>query len=128
MLFGLGVRGAHASPKELIKDLELSSSLEELLIKLFKPDFKQRATAFDLLPAAFLRNEDPVFMQRLGIATVPKGSSNHPITSETTGRRRESIAAPATSRYRTDFVEAGRLGRGGFGEVSTTWTLHSFLL
>ena len=125
MLFGVGVRGAHASPKDLIKNLELSPSLDELLVEVFKSDFKQRATAFDLLPAAFLRNEDPVFMQPLGTATVPKGFFNHPIKSKTTGRRPESTAV---SRYRTDFVEAGRLGRGGFGEVSTFGTLRSSLL
>ena len=128
MLFGVGVRGGHASPKDLIKNLELSPSLEELLVKVFKSDFKQRATAFDLLPAAFLRNEDPVSMQPLGSVTVSKGFLNHPMKSETTSRRRDSTATPATSRYRTDFVEAGRLGRGGFGEVSTFGTLRSFFL
>lgn len=117
MLFGLGVQGLHASPRDLIRNLELSPSLEDLLDRIFKAKTKQRATAFDLLPAAFLRSDDPVIVQPSGPASVQGRYENQQIVSGIALRRRESAAAPVVSRYRSDFVEAGRLGRGGFGEV-----------
>ena len=85
--------------------------------KTFKPDFQRRATAFDLLPAAFLRSEDPAIVQPVRPASLPRPFGTERSASDGTRRRRESTAAPVASRYKTDFVEAGRLGRGGFGEV-----------
>lgn len=117
MLFGLKVLSSYASPRRLIQTLELSPSLNELLDKQFRTDFKQRATTFDLLPAAFLRSEDPVLAQVSAPASHSTGHEKHRIIGELARRRRESAKTLASSRYRSDFVEAGRLGRGGFGEV-----------
>ena len=117
MLFGLKVLNSYASPKVLIQTLQLSPSLNELLDKQFRSDLNQRATTFDLLPAAFLRSEDPVLAQVWAPALHSTGHETHRITGEMAHHRRESTTKVATSRYRNDFVEAGRLGRGGFGEV-----------
>ena len=117
MLFGLKVISSYASPRGLIQTLKLSSSLHELLDKQFRPDFKQRATTFDLLPAAFLRSEDPVLAPVSAPASHSTGHEKHRITGQMARRRSEAVPKFASSRYRSDFVEAGRLGRGGFGEV-----------
>ena len=97
-----------------MQTLQLSPSLYELLDKQFKSDFNQRATTFDLLPAAFLRSEDPVLAQVSAPALHHETYRN---SGELAYHSREPAPALASSRYRDDFVEAGRLGRGGFGEV-----------
>ena len=117
MLFGLKVLSSYTSPRGLIQTLELSPSLNELLNKQFRPDINQRATTFDLLPSAFLRNEDPVLAPVSAPALHSTGHEKHRIIGEMARHRRESATKLASSRYRNDFVEAGRLGRGGFGEV-----------
>ena len=117
MLFGLKVLSLYASPKSLIQTVKLSPSLQELLDKQFRSDFKQRATTFDLLPAAFLRSEDPVLAPVSEPGSHSTGHERHRIVGEMARRPRESAPKFASSRYRSDFVEAGRLGRGGFGEV-----------
>lgn len=117
MLFGLGVQSLHPSPKELLQELELSQSAEELLEKMFKTDHKRRPSAFELLPSAFLRNNDPLeqLPSLQSSFKPPAALKTSPSTSKR--RRRESANTPVTSRYHDDFVEAGRLGRGGYGEV-----------
>ena len=117
MLFGLGVQGLHSSPKGLLENLELSQSLEEFLDKIFRTDHKRRPSAFELLPSAFLRNNDDVFAQTVLPQLARETSASVTNTSSAPRRRRESTTVPTTSRFRDDFVEAGRLGRGGYGEV-----------
>ena len=117
MLFGLKVHSLHPSPRDLIDDLELSQSLEQLLDQIFKPDHRRRPSAFELLPSAFFRNNDPI------LAQPPSAQPSHGETvlrrtsSDVPRWRRESTTTPSASRYKNDFVEAGRLGRGGYGEV-----------
>ena len=117
MLFGLKVQSVHQSPRNLIHDLTLSVSFGELLDQIFKPDHRRRPSAFELLPSTFFRNNDPILSQP---------QSSNPPDAETAARRkpadtprwrRESTTAPSISRYKNDFIEAGRLGRGGYGEV-----------
>ena len=117
MLFGLDVQGLHSSPKSLLENLELSRSLEEFLDKIFKSDYKRRPSAFELLPSAFLRNNDEILAQT-ALPQLGRETSNSATDSSLAPRRRrESTTVPATSRFKDDFVEAGRLGRGGYGEV-----------
>lgn len=95
----------------------MTKSLTALLSQMFQNDPKKRPTAWDLLHFEFFRNddqlleEDPAFSAIFGDAATSDGKGLQPHHF-----RRESITAPQ-SRYAKEFVEDGRLGRGGFGEV-----------
>ncbi|KAI9741801.1 MAG: hypothetical protein M1834_000187 [Cirrosporium novae-zelandiae] len=110
MAFGVDILRTYASPTSLINSLDLSESFESIVREIFRSDPKRRPTAFDLLPFEFLRNDEPPLDQSetptsAAIAVVPRS-------------RHDSIPIGSNpSRYQNDFVEAGRLGRGGFGEV-----------
>ncbi|KAF2868375.1 kinase-like protein [Massariosphaeria phaeospora] len=115
MLFGLDVPQKYNSPKELSDARGCSEPLQEILRNFFKPDPKKRPSAFDLIPSEFLRNEVPVYER----PPTPM-RSRHSSTSLSTYRlRRESSAGIGGlfSRYASDWVEQGRLGKGGYGEV-----------
>ncbi|KAF2272310.1 kinase-like protein [Westerdykella ornata] len=115
MLFGIDAPQKYNSPKDLSDSLGCSESLQEIMRKFFKPDPKKRASAFDLIPSEFLRDDVPVYEQPL----TPM-RSRHSSTSLAAGRqRRESSVGigGGFSRYASDWVEAGRLGKGGYGEV-----------
>ena len=109
--------GSHASPVHLINYIQLSASLEELLSRMFQAAAKQRATAFDLLPAAFLRNDDPAIIESARPVSDPDNTGAEGSKPGSARFPRESAPANIVSRYKSDFLEAGRLGRGGFGEV-----------
>ncbi|XP_014553900.1 hypothetical protein COCVIDRAFT_106435 [Bipolaris victoriae FI3] len=115
MLFGLDVPEKYNSPKDLSDILGCSESLQEILRKFFKPDPKKRHSAFDLIPSEFLRDDVDVYER----PRTPVRSRN---SSTSLGRyrlRRESSSGmvPTYSRYSNDWVEQGRLGKGGYGEV-----------
>ena len=117
MAFGLNVLNEHQSPNSLIEELKMSKSLTALLRQIFQSDPKKRPSAWDLLHFEFFRNDDQLLEENHTISSIPgkafisdgKGSQLHHL-------RRESSALPQT-RYAKEFVEDGRLGRGGFGEV-----------
>jgi len=115
MLFGLDVPQKYNSPKDLSDARGCSEPLQEMLRKFFKPDPKKRPSAFDLIPCEFLRDDVPVFEQ-----PPSPMRSRHSSTSLAAYRlRRESSSGigGAFSRYASDWVEQGRLGKGGYGEV-----------
>jgi translation initiation factor 2-alpha kinase 4 len=115
MLFGLDAPQKYNSPKDLSDARGCSQPLQEILRKFFKPDPKKRPSAFDLIPCEFLRDDVPVYEQ-----PPTPGRSRHSSTSFALSRlRRESSTGHggAFSRYASDWVEAGRLGKGGYGEV-----------
>lgn len=115
MLFGLDVPQKYNSPKDLSDARGCSEPLQEILRKFFKPDPKKRPSAFDLIPCEFLRDDVPVYEQ----PPTPM-RSRHSSTSLIAYRlRRESSSGfgGAFSRYASDWVEQGRLGKGGYGEV-----------
>ena len=118
MLFGLEVQRQYASPVALTEGLSLSRSLDSLVTAIFKADPKKRITAFEFLPHEFLRNDDSVLDQPSppGLSRITSSTS---ITSSKPIRARHDSTNMmiTSSRYLNDFVEAGRLGRGGFGEV-----------
>ena len=118
MMFGLDVQSLHQSPDALLEALDLSRSLEDLLNKVFRADFKKRPSAFELLPSEFLRNDDPVLEQQASHSLSRDDLSTSISTFRSQRLRRDSsYAATTSSRYANDFVESGRLGRGGYGEV-----------
>lgn len=119
MVSGLEILHKYPSPSAVIADLEFSTSFEDFVRKMFAAEARKRPTTFELLPSEFLRNDDPILAQsssplysRLSSSAIFESPSN-------TKKRRESdgVASGKLSRYASDFVEAGRLGRGGFGEV-----------
>ncbi|KAF1839024.1 Serine/threonine-protein kinase [Decorospora gaudefroyi] len=115
MLFGLDAPHKYNSPKELSDTLGCSEPLQEVMRKFFKPDPKKRASAFDLIPCQFLRDDVDVYER----PPTPM-RSRHSSTSLGHYRlRRESSSGVVTSysRYANDWVEQGRLGKGGYGEV-----------
>ncbi|CBY01092.1 similar to protein kinase (Gcn2) [Plenodomus lingam JN3] len=114
MLFGLDAPEKYNSPKDLSDAVGCSEPLQEIMRKFFKPDPKKRPSAFDLIPSEFLREDVPVYEH----PPTPI-RSRHSSTSGHWRLRRESSAGVPTSysRYATDWVEQGRLGKGGYGEV-----------
>ena len=119
MVFGLEVQRQYNSPSALIEGLGLSETFENLLLQFFKADPKKRPGAFNLLANEFLRSEDPVIdlgspnglSRVVSSATMPKSPRTPRV------RHDSAYANSYTSRYMNDFVEIGRLGKGGFGEV-----------
>lgn len=118
MLFGADVKRMHASPNDLMEATDLSDSLMDLLSHIFRADSKRRPTAFDLLPHTFLRGDDPALNQKKSPSLSAVNSSVSLAGSRYERSRHDSTnIASSSSRYTSDFVEAGRLGKGGFGEV-----------
>ncbi|KAH9872689.1 hypothetical protein J1614_005083 [Plenodomus biglobosus] len=115
MLFGLDTPQKYNSPKDLSDAVGCSEPLQEIMRKFFKPDPKKRPSAFDLIPSEFLREDVPIYER----PPTPM-RSRHSSTSlgHYRLRRESSAGVPASySRYATDWVEQGRLGKGGYGEV-----------
>ncbi|KAL3474529.1 anticodon binding domain of tRNAs-domain-containing protein [Aspergillus californicus] len=109
MGFGKDVLQRYTSANALMDALDLSPSLHDLLQEFFRPNPKRRPTAFQLQPSEFFRVDSPLVMR-----TSVSNSMSLPRRP-----RFESISGgfPSFSRYIQDFDEAGRLGKGGFGEV-----------
>ena len=117
MAFGVGILSEHPSgPMSLIEELRLTSSLRSFLTQVFNSNPKKRSSAWDLLHLEFFRNDDALLE---GTHTEESRSLEASASSVPASRmRRESTHAEASSsRYVKDFVEDGRLGKGGFGEV-----------
>lgn len=116
MIFGLDVLQKYYSPAALMESVSLSDSLHELVSRFFKPDPKRRLRAFELSSSEFLATDAPVLVQ--GLSTAISGSMISLPQSLPTRMRHDSTSRGAvSSRYKEDFVEEGRLGKGGFGEV-----------
>ena len=116
MAFGLDIQRRYNSPTDLMQNMDLSDALEDMLIRCFKATPKKRPSAFNLIADEFLRSDQPLVnvqdaeeLSRIASQATSQWSSNNKLDSTPTGT--------VQSRYTTDFVEQGRLGRGGFGEV-----------
>ncbi|KAI0537816.1 serine/threonine-protein kinase gcn2 [Xylaria digitata] len=118
MIFGLDVFQRYQSPTALIESVSLSSPCHELVARFFKMDPKKRPRAFELSSSEFLATDAPVVIEELS-PVIPRSQSLSSLPQAIPLRlRRDSTAQyGASSRYREDFVEEGRLGKGGFGEV-----------
>ena len=118
MLFGTETTVLHTSPTALMEAFDLSQSLVDMLSPIFRVDPKKRPTAFDLLPYEFLRNDDSIFSKQSSPDLSRVTSAGSVAGSKPVRIRHDSSNMALTpSRYANDFVEAGRLGKGGFGEV-----------
>ncbi|RFU35895.1 hypothetical protein B7463_g467, partial [Scytalidium lignicola] len=118
MIFGLTIIQKYSSPQTFADAFDLSDSLNELVLKLFKPDPKKRPRAFELSSSEFLATDAPI-LEESSSETIPRLDSMGSLSPAAPRRqRRDSMNTSGPfSRYREDFVEEGRLGKGGFGEV-----------
>ncbi|KAH8600853.1 kinase-like protein [Bisporella sp. PMI_857] len=117
MAFGLNVIRKYSSPISLADSLPLSDSLHEFVQKLFKADPKKRPRAFELSSFEFLATDAPILDEDISSAVSRLGSISS-LPSATRRPRHDSMNTGGPfSRYKEDFVEEGRLGKGGFGEV-----------
>lgn len=120
MFFGVDVAQKHTSPDNLMISNPLSRPLEELVSCFFKPEPKKRPRAFELSTSEFLATDAAIFEQdELDTEASNTLSLLPPITATRAKPRQDSFTSrgPFISRYKEDFVEEGRLGKGGFGEV-----------
>ncbi|KAK3713919.1 eukaryotic translation initiation factor 2-alpha kinase [Vermiconidia calcicola] len=117
MFLGLQIMAQYSSPQLMLGRLELSDSFDDLLRKPFTAEAKKRPSAFDLLPAEFLRTDDPVMDDSLPRESPARASAGFPSPAKRRSRHDSSSLFEPMSRYATDFTELGRLGKGGFGEV-----------
>ncbi|KAJ9207145.1 hypothetical protein DTO164E3_419 [Paecilomyces variotii] len=108
MAFGKDVLQRHTSANALMGSLDLSEPLQDLLHEIFRPDPKKRPGAFQLQASEFFRVDVPLIMPR---------SASNSVSLQRRPRLDSQGVMPAFSRYGQDFDEAGRLGRGGFGQV-----------
>ncbi|KAI0381720.1 serine/threonine-protein kinase gcn2 [Hypomontagnella monticulosa] len=118
MIFGLYVFQRYQSPAALMESLSLSRPLHELVARFFKLDPKKRPRAFELSSSEFLATDAPVIVDDTSTVFSPSQSlSSLTHAFPTRLRHDSSTRGPTFSRYREDFVEEARLGKGGFGEV-----------
>lgn len=116
MAFGLDVQQQFNSPLTLMESSNLSESFEDLLMLFFKADPKKRPGAFNMMTNEFLRNEKPIFDDEVN-APISRSNSLASLQRTPAEKRDSQQASAILSRYAADFVEQGRLGKGGFGEV-----------
>jgi translation initiation factor 2-alpha kinase 4 len=108
MAFGKDVLQRYTSANALMGTLGLSAPLQDLLHEFFRPDPKKRPTAFQLQPFEFFRVDTPL---------IASTSTSNSVSLPRRPRLDSTGGLPAFSRYNQDFDEAGRLGKGGFGQV-----------
>ncbi|CAJ2507288.1 Uu.00g084740.m01.CDS01 [Anthostomella pinea] len=118
MVFGLDVFQRYQSPTALMDSLSLSDPCHELVSRFFKPDPKKRPRASELGSSEFLATDAPIIVEDSFTVLSPSQSLNSLPQAFPLRPRHDSVSRPQiSSRYREDFVEEGRLGKGGFGEV-----------
>jgi translation initiation factor 2-alpha kinase 4 len=118
MMFGLDVIKQYNSPSAFVKAQGLSKSLKEMVAGFFDPDPSRRLRAFDLSCMEFLTTDAPIFAQ---------GNSGSRTRLQSFGSVVQSIPPRPgpdgtqnnkySGRYEAEFIEEGRLGKGGFGQV-----------
>ncbi|KAL8979037.1 MAG: hypothetical protein Q9205_005533 [Flavoplaca limonia] len=107
IFLGLDIQSKHQSPAALMDSSNLSPSFERMLRSMFQYESKKRPSAWELVSSGFLRNDDSLYHEPLAESPSNKRSQ----------RRGSSHALSSTSRFKTDFIQEGRLGKGGYGSV-----------
>lgn len=114
MMFGLELTMSFPTVSSFISGASLSNPLNTFLSDCFKPDPKKRPTATELLPYEFLRTDAAAVEEPLH---TPKPRTSSSGAAQMTTSMRSRRTSNVTSRYLSDWVEIGRLGKGGFGKV-----------
>lgn len=122
LFLGPDVTRRFSSPDNLMTDLPLSRPFEEMVMRFFKAEWKKRPRAFELGSSEFLATDAPILFEDNMLldgeehvaARTGESRLSMPQFTPRTGRR-ESITK--ASRFKEDYVEEGRLGKGAFGEV-----------
>ena len=116
MVCGVDVSQHYSSPTAAMDDLDQGDTLNDVLRKFFKADPKKRPAAFDLLPSEFLRTD-----ARMPSLASPEHSRSNsfltPVRSRQRFQHNSGGFSDSYSRYAREWMEMGRLGRGGYGEV-----------
>ena len=119
MMFGLDIIRQYNSPAAFVKAHSLSKQLKEMMAGFFDPVPKRRSRAFDLGCTEFLTTDAPLFALGGGGGSRPRlqsfGSGFQSLPPRAAFDR--TGEGKYTSRYEAEFIEEGRLGKGGFGQV-----------
>ncbi|EXJ91345.1 PEK protein kinase [Capronia coronata CBS 617.96] len=106
MALGNQVKEMYTSPSNVLEGVDFESSTERLMEELFQTNPNNRPTAFELSRKQFFY-EDREAMFR-----------NHsPNMPSTPNRRRRYSEKHVKSRYKDEWEELERIGKGGFGKV-----------
>ncbi|KAH8663991.1 serine/threonine-protein kinase gcn2 [Xylariales sp. PMI_506] len=118
MIFGIDVFEKYEKPSVLMATLSLSPSLHELVSKFFKQDSSKRPRALDLRSSEFLATDAPVLVEDgLNPLAMSHSLTSFPQAGMFRARLDSTAQMPSFSRFKNEFYEEGRLGKGGFGEV-----------
>lgn len=126
MLLGVQALSDYQGPYSMLGRLNVSDAFDDFMRKVFTIEAKKRPSAFELLPVEFLRTDAAVLEDSVTSLNAPSGiwtrkasSSGYgsPVKRRSRHNSSSVMEAMTVSRYSADFVELGRLGRGGFGEV-----------
>lgn len=116
MLFGSDIFEKYDKPSAIL--FRLSPSLHELVSKFFKQEPGRRPRALDLRSSEFLATDAPIYTEDAYNTLSPSQSLTSLPKADGFRRRLDSTTlAPSFSRFKNEFHEEGRLGKGGFGEV-----------
>ena len=111
MALGKDVAEKFTSPRACVEEISFSKPLKSVLMELFRADPKGRGKAFDLTSYSFIHSDrGPLMAATSRIAQTQ-------VTPFRRSRHDSSQMLPMQSRYEADWIEAGRLGKGGYGEV-----------
>ena len=119
MMFGFDIVQQFSSPYAFMKAHSLSTPLKEMMVGFFDPDPKRRPKAFDLGCTEFLTTDAPIFAvgtlvpQRSRLQSFTSSVQQLPSRLGLDGTKEGRY----TGRYEAEFIEEGRLGKGGFGQV-----------
>ncbi|QBZ63407.1 hypothetical protein PoMZ_05088 [Pyricularia oryzae] len=120
MVFGLEAPQRYQSPNDLKASLALSSEMLELVSSFFHSEPSRRRRAFDLGSHHFLAATSAQVLMDDADSSVFTADSVSSMPQHPVPRLRHGSMSRATapqSRWATEWIEEGRLGKGGFGEV-----------
>lgn len=116
MIFGLDIFEKYEKPSALMT--RLSPALHELVAKFFKQDPGRRPRALDLRSSEFLATDAPVYADDAhSNMSLSQSFTSLPNVDGFRRRLDSTTLPPSFSRFKNEFYEEGRLGKGGFGEV-----------